>query len=117
MKVHINNGENKPICGEEVFDSLSGVRECTNCLECQKIRAAAMTKLRTLRRLEADRKIVHDYLYGPNSKKLSDEDLESYKIRLEEIGEESKKNHPQSNNEAYLMSELSVPITAEVEHV
>lgn len=117
MKVHLNNGENNPICGEEVFDSLSGPKEGTTCLECQKIRAEAMRKLRTLRRLEADRKIVHDYLYGPNSKNLSDEDRESYKIRLEEIEEESKKNHPQSNNEAYLMSELSMPLTAEVEHV
>jgi hypothetical protein len=115
-KVHINNGSNKPICGAEDL-RLTGVKECTSCLECQKLRAEAMRKLRTLRRLEADRKIVHDYLYGPNSKNLSDEDLESYKIRLEEIEIESRKNHPQSNNEAYLMSELSVPITAEVEHV
>lgn len=117
MKVHLNNGENKPICGEEEFDSLSGAKECTSCMECQKIRANTMIKLRTLRRLEADRKIVMDYLYGPNSKNLSDEDRESYKIRLDEIEEESKKNHPESNNEAYLMSELSMPITKEAEYV
>ena len=116
MKVHINNGENKPICGEENFISLANVKDCTSCTACQRIRTEAMRKLKMLRRLEADRKIVHDHLYGANSKYLSDEDIESYKIRLEEVEEESIKNHPQSSNEAYLMSELSVPITAEVEH-
>jgi len=109
-KVHINDGSNKPICGDEGFTKLTGVKECTSCLECQKLRAEALRKLKTIRRLEADRKIVHDYLHGSNSKNLSEEDLESYKIRLEEIEIESKKNHPQSNNEAYLMSELSMPI-------
>jgi len=113
-KVHINDGSNKPICGSEEFTKLTGVKECTSCLECQKLRTEALAKLKRLRRLNADREIVSNYLKGEN---ISEEDRESYGIRLEEIEEETKKNHPQSNNEAYMMSELSMPITAEVEHV
>jgi len=108
-KVHINNGENRPICGTENFSKLANIKNCTSCLDCQRLRTEVLRKLRLIRRLEADRKIVHDYLYGAN-KNLSIKDFESYKIRLEEIEEETKKNHPQSSVEAYMMSELSMPI-------
>lgn len=114
MIVHINNGENKPICGANDFIVLAYIKDHTSCQECQNKRAEALRKLKTLRRLEADRKIIYEYIH--NGKNLSDEDLESYKIRLQEVKQETENNHPQSITEAYLMSELSMPIT-EVEHV